>query len=200
MDLEIIEPHLSREEATKNRIMDACCVSAEKYGIANVRIKHIVENSQISRQTVYNHFRNIDEIVNLSSLREGARLVEACSKEINNYTDIEDRFVKAFLFVYQELPLSPILRELVDSNRDFFSYVNSETYSIQQFGLLCFQSIFDERPELLKDVKEISEYCSRGVLSLLLLPSEDLMSIDDVEKYVRLRFLPGLCLNSYGLV
>ena len=56
--------------------------------------------------------------------------------------------------------------------------------------------IWQEHPGLAPDFEEISELCSRAILSFLLFEGRQKKSIVDLEDYVRRRLVPGLGLES----
>lgn len=187
----------STADVMKERLLDACVAVALDKGIALLKVKDVVEYSGVSRQSVYNHYSNKKQLLNDAFIREGLRLAEACSRELDKYPGLEDKFIQGFLYVYQNLPLNPLLKEVVQSNREFFSYVDQENYSPKAFSYLCLQSVFEAYPQLSEDLSELTEYWARGVFSLLMLPSEDTSTLELVEYYVRKRLIPGLALHTY---
>ncbi len=187
----------SPSDVMKERLLDACVAVAKDKGIALLKVKDVVEYSGVSRQSVYNHYSNKKQLLNDAFIREGLRLAESCSRELDNYSGLEDKFIQGFLYVYQNLPLNPLLKEVVQSNREFFSYVDQENYSPKAFSYLCLQSVFEAYPQLSEDLSELTEYWARGVFSLLMLPSEDTSTLELVEYYVRKRLIPGLALHTY---
>ncbi len=187
----------STAEVMKDRLQDACVAVAASEGIAGISIKKVADASGASRQTFYNHYKNKTELLADAFSREGTRIAMACAQETSKYPAIEDKFLHGLMFIFQNLPLNPLLRELVDNNKEFFSYVDPDSYSLKDFGELCLNEVFEEYPSLSADIKGLTEYWSRSVLSLLMLPSEDEMSVTDVEEYARLRLIPGLHLDAY---
>jgi AcrR family transcriptional regulator len=197
--IQTIKPNadsVSRSEVMSDRIIDACIDVVAEKGIAAFKIIDVVSRSGISRQSVYNNFKNKNELLDATIAREVLRITEKSAIEMDKEKDLEDKFVVGLLCVYQHFPASPILREVIDNNSDFLSNVNAEGFSIEDFGHLCLHGVFEQHPMLASEIKEITEYWSRSILSLLLLPVKVGESLADVEIYVRKRLIPGLRLEE----
>lgn len=195
MSFDFKGPYPSREEITRDRLMDACILAIGQHGLSKLKIKHIVEISGVSRQTLYNYYKNREALIQEAFLREGIKLSEMVIQEIRRYTDLEDKFVKGWLFVYENLPQNPILNLLVDPESALYSIVGLSHYPFEYFGRLCFSEIFEEHPELLDDAADIGELWSRNLMSFLLM-KDDERSLDDIEAFVRKRLVPGLYLDE----
>lgn len=184
-------------EGMADRVMDACIQVVAEKGIAAFKIIDVVSMSGISRQSVYNHFNNKKELLEATIAREVLRITENSAFEMDKEKNLEDKFVVGLLCVYQQFPANPILREVIDNNSDFLSNVNAEGFSIEAFGHLCLHGVFEQYPMLASEIKELTEYWSRSILSLLLLPVSAGETLADVEVYVRKRLIPGLRLESF---
>lgn len=188
-------PYPTRESITRDKIMDACVRSIAQYGLKGLKLKHIIEAAGISRQTVYNHYRNLDAIVRDAFTREGTRIAEACAEEIRGYTGLEDKFVKGFLFIYENLPKNPVLNQIVLNHKAFLESIGINDFPLEQFGRICYAEVLTEHPQLSGSFSEIAELWSRSVLSFLLFDSDQKKSLEDLEGFVRRRLVPGLGIN-----
>jgi AcrR family transcriptional regulator len=183
-------------EAMADKIMDACLHVIAEQGIAAFKIIDVVNHSGISRQSVYNHFRNKNELLDATIAREVLRISELSAVEMNKHSSLEDKFVAGFLCVYQNFPANPLLKEVIDNYADFISNVNARDFSVEAFGRLCLHPVFEQYPMLASDIKEITEYWSRSILSMLMLPLAQNSNLKEIEAYVRKRLLPGLRLDT----
>lgn len=187
-----------RAEAMADKIMDACLHVIAEQGIAAFKIIDVVHVSGISRQSVYNHFRNKQELLDATIAREVLEISRLSALEMDKVDSLEDKFVAGFLCVYQHFPANPLLREVIDHYSDFVSNVNARDFSVEEFGRLCLYPVFEQYPMLASHIKEITEYWSRSILSMLMLPLPQSQSLADVEAYVRMRLVPGLRLETLG--
>lgn len=185
-----------RTEAMADKIMDACLHVIAQQGIAAFKIIDVVNHSGISRQSVYNHFRNKRELLDATIAREVLEISRLSVEEMNKVNSLEDKFVAGFLCVYQHFPANPLLREVIDHYSDFVSNVNAQDFSVEEFGRLCLHPVFEQYPMLASDIKDITEYWSRSILSMLMMPWAQSESLADVEAYVRKRLVPGLRLSE----
>lgn len=186
-------PYPSREEITRNRIMDGCIRGLQQHGLQGLKIKHIIEAAGVSRQSLYNHFRNRDEIIREAFNREGIRISARCAEEITRYPDIEDKFVYGMLWMYQQLPANPLLNLIVLHHEECMAIVGLGRHiPMESFGRLCFGAVLEEQPQLADQFAEISELWSRAVLSFLLFEGEEKKSLAQLEGFIRRRLVPGL--------
>jgi len=186
-----------RNESMRDKIMDACLQVVAEQGIGAFKIIDVVSRSGISRQSVYNHFKNKQELLDATIVREVLVISELSALEMNKVDSLEDKFVSGLLCVYQNFPSNPLLREVINHHSDFISNVNTADFSIEDFGHLCLHTVFEQYPMLASEIKELTEYWSRSVLSLLMLPVKDGESLHDIEVYVRKRLVPGLRLENF---
>lgn len=188
-------PYPSREEVTRNRIMDACVRAIADFGLEGLKLKHIIELSGLSRQTIYNYYGNRNEIIQAAFAREGLAVCQACAEIIRQYESMEDKFVKGFVFMYEALPANPVLRQIIDHHYEFLSVVGLDNYPLQAFGSQCFGEVFEASPILAASLEEISDYWARSLLSTLLF-SGSFGGEGGLEGYVRRRLLPGLAIPA----
>lgn len=188
---------LSRADTMRDKIMDACLLVVAQQGIGAFKIIDVVSQSGISRQSVYNHFKNKNELLEATIAREVLKISELSAIEMNKVTSLEDKFVSGLLCVYQNFPKNPILREVINHHSDFISNINAADFSIEDFGRLCLHPVFEQYPMLASEIKELTEYWSRSILSLLMLPVSNNETLADIERYVRKRLVPGLRLETF---
>lgn len=185
-----------REQAMRDRIMDGCMQAIAEYGIESLKARHIIECSGVSRQTVYNHYPSHKAILQDTFAREGIRISLACADAIAQYPDVEDKFVKGMVFMYQQLPQNPVLNLIVQYHHGFLDAIGLAMMPLSEFGHLCFGEVFTENPQLADDIEEISELWARSVLSLLLFEEQERRKPAELEAYIRRRLVPGLLLNG----
>lgn len=190
-------PYPSREEITRDRIMDGCIRALADHGLHGLKMKFIIETAGVSRQTLYNHYRNREEVIRDAFVREGIRISRGCAEAITRYEGIEDKFVYGMLWMYQQLPANPLLNQIVLHHEEFLAIVGlDQAIPLEQFGRLCFGEVLEEHPLLAAEFAEISELWSRAVLSFLLFEGEEKRSLAELEGFIRRRLVPGLGLGD----
>jgi len=193
------ESYPSTEEINQSRLLDACVEAVRTHGLDHLQMNHIIEQSGFSRRTVYKYFKNKSEIVSAAYLQEGARLYESAKKVIEGCQSIEDVFVYSFLYVHQNLPKNPLLKELVHNHQGLLDNLNVEQTILETLKGFNLEEMFSDYPDLNKEIYSLSEYWIHAILSFLLLRSGERMTVDEVEQYVRRRFVPGLHLEDFQL-
>lgn len=189
-------PYPSREEVTRDRIMDACVRAIAGHGLEGLKLKHIIDQSGLSRQTIYNHYGNRNEIIQAAFTREGITVCQACADVIRPYDSAQEQFVKGFMFMFEALPANPVLRQIIDHHYEFLNVVGLDNYPLQQFGSQCFGEVFAASPRLAASAEEISDFWARSLLSTLLFSGSFEYGEGGLEGYVRRRLLPGLGLSA----
>jgi AcrR family transcriptional regulator len=199
--LTVSETCSTREVIIRERLLNACVASVAEHGLHDLKMNHIIENSGISRRTVYKYFSNKQEIIKAAYHREGARLFEATKQEVAKYSTVEDIFVYSFLYVYEYFPGNPLLRALIDQNRELMESLNVADQTIMETIMqdIDLGYLFQDYPDVLRDIFELSEYWVQAISSFLLLGIGKNKTIDEIEVYIRKRFVPGLCLDDYKL-
>jgi len=187
------------EEVNRNRLLDACVEAVGQHGLRDLQMSHVIEGAGLSRRTAYKYFKNKSTMVDAAFLREGARLFEGARQEVSACTSIEDIFVYSFLYIYQHLPRHPLMRELIHHNRELTENLNVGKNMMDALEGLDLKALFDDYPQISRDIYALSEYWVQVILSFILLRSGENKSLKEVEAYVRKRFVPGLCLGDYNL-
>ena len=189
----------SPEASNQQCLLDACVKAVGEKGLEALQMNHVIELSGLSRRTAYKYFKNKSEVVNAAFLREGATLFEGAKREVSKCTSVEDIFVYSFLYVYQHLPKNPLLKELFHNHEGLLENLEVKKTILETLKGFDLEVLFKEHPALRKDIYALSEYWIHAILSFLLLRSGDNKTLKEVEKYVRKRFIPGLCLSDYGV-
>ena len=186
----------SAEEIARNRLMDAGIVCIKKYGFDKATIKEIAKESGIARQTVYNYYKNKNELLADAFAREGFKLATESANYISAYKQADEMFVQAFLYIHEHLPKNTVLALLLEPGNSFLMKVGMVYFPFEHFCITAFSPIFDRYPYLKKDIEDISELWIRNVISILTMPSAKKKSRKQLEQYVRLRLIPGLNLRD----
>jgi AcrR family transcriptional regulator len=184
------------EQITRNKLLDAGIRCIDRYGIKKTNIRLIAEESGIARQTVYNYFKNKNELLSQAFQREGEKLGQAAAVHIERFEGAENKFIEAFLFIYENFPKNPILAKVIEPGGDFFSTIGVPDYQYATYGKLVFGQMFEEHPYLKPDADSIAELWIRGIMSFLTMPGPTIKTRDELREFVRCRFLPGLGLKN----
>lgn len=182
----------NHEDLLRNRIMDAAIVCIGKKGIDKTRIGDIAKELGIARQTIYNYFSSKNELLDLTFSREAVALAENTAAHIDNYADLTDKFVQAFLYAYVEFPRNPVLGHIVESGSSFMREVGISRHAMQAFGEIVLQKVFSEQPFLNAQAAEVAELLSRTIMSFILMPDKNPRSEAELEGFIRRRVIPGL--------
>lgn len=183
------------EEITRNRVLDAGIRCLDRYGYKKTTISLIAEESGITRQTVYNYFRNKDELLSQAFLREGVRLGVATANYIERFDSVQDKFVGAFLFIYEHFPQNPILMRVLEPASDFYYTAGMSSFSFAEFGELVLADVFQQNDYLRANADSICELWIRSVLSFLTMPGQKTKTRAELETFVRMRLVPGIGLR-----
>jgi len=149
----------------------------------------------LARQTVYNYYKNKNEILSAAFEREGVKLAALVAEEIAQYPDVREKFVQGFIYIIEHFPRNPILSQITEPGNIFYGAVGMSHYPFATFGMLAFAEIFEGHPELAKDGEEMSELWIRNVMSFLSMPGPQKKSREELEGFIRRRLVPGLGLT-----
>lgn len=186
----------SQEDITRQKLLDAAVFCADRYGIQKTNMRLIAEASGIARQTVYNYFKNKNEVLSAAFYREGVSLGEAAARYVERFASPEEKLVEGFLFIYEHFPKNPILARVIDPGDNFLATVGLSYYPFAQLGGLVFAEVFELQGFESDEAEDVSELWIRNVLSFLTLPSPKRKTRTQLELFVRQRLLPGVGLRS----
>lgn len=183
------------EEMTRNKLLDAGIRCLQRYGISKTSIRQIAEESGLARQTVYHYFSNKEGLLLAAFEREGFRLGLAAAGHIARFPDVEDKFVEAFIYIYEGFPKNPILAKVIEPGSDFFHTFGMANYSYAAYGELVFAEVFAEHPYLKPQSDSIAELWIRGIMSFLMMPGPHAKNREELTEFIKLRLVPGLGLR-----
>ena len=200
-DKPIAKVNTDREVIIVDDLLDACVASVQAYGLQGMKMSHIIERSGVSRRTAYKYFANKEAIVAAAYHREGVAMFHSTWQAASVYDSVEDIFVCSFLYACQHIPQNPMLSTLIHENRDLLESFQLSDQSAVEMLLhgLDLGILFGDHPRILNDIFALAEYWVQVIASFLLLGIGRNMKPDEIEAYVRKRFVPGLHLEEYGL-
>ncbi len=187
----------TQEDITRQKLLDAGVTCIGRYGIKKTNIRLIAEESGIARQTVYNYFRNKNDLLAAAFQREGLKLGEATARYIERFESAEEKLVEGFLYIHEHFPRNPILAKVIEPGEDFFGTVGMTHYPYAMFGEFVFAEVFEEHTYLKPDAESISELWIRNVMSFLSVPGHREKTREELEEFVRTRLLPGVGLGHH---
>lgn len=188
--------NVAYEAALKNSIMDAAIVCMGTKGIDKTRIGDIANELGIARQTIYNYFKNKNELFHALFSREAVSLAQGISDHIDRFDSLADKFTQAFVFAVQELPKHTVLSHVISTGNQFIHDMGISRETMQAFGELGLKNVFDAEPRLQTESAEICELLCRNIVSTVTLPDQNPRDEVDLADYFKRRLLPGIGLNS----
>lgn len=190
-------PYPSRQEVTRDRLVDACVLSVAEHGLRNLKMNHIIEHSGLSRPSVYKYYKSKEAVLVDAFTREVIRLSQGLADEMTKHRKLEDKFVYGLMFAYDVIPKNPMVRLIIEDNTEIRKFINADTQDPDVITELGFSAVINEYPKLKKDIYAIYRYWQRSLLPLFLVPGVELETPKTLEKYLRQRIVPGLMLEKY---
>ncbi len=179
--------------ATRQKLMEAAIICATQQGVAKTTLNDIARTANCARQTVYNHFKNKDEVIYAALQQAGDRFANALLAHIQRFDNVEQRILEGMIFCIVTLPSDPALWLVGDPS--FSPWINAEAFqSTTGLSIMrdCTEACLFGNPTLLPYRDEIAETITRIVLSMVMTQHSLPRDEPALRDYLRRRFLPGL--------
>lgn len=177
---------------TKQRIIDAAKRCMSRWGTQKSSMNDIAREAGVSRNTLYCHFTNRDDVISAAMLQAGNDFASRLISHIGNFEGSRERVVEGTLFALTNMLNEPYLG-LVNSP-DLAGVVNHALESDEGLKLVyaVTTKMLEHEPQLQNDIVEIAEVMSRLLLSLVLIKGPVVRDIDATRAFLVRRLLPAV--------
>ena len=182
--------------ATQQQIVDAAIRCITRWGIERITMNDIAYEARLARSTVYSYYKSREEVIKSALILSAYSFGEKLFEQINHYETAEERLIEAVIYTLQAVPNEPFLA--IISETALTDLVREETLTNPvgvDMGTVLFGSIFQDDSYSLEELKEISEFSIRFLLSLLLVESPQERNEKDLRGFVARRLLPAVGLQ-----
>jgi len=186
----------SRLEQTRTRIVEASVACVKRSGLQKVSLNDIAKEAGVTRPTVYKYFKNKDEAVQFALLQSAYAFSQALLEHVNQFTSAQSRVLEAMMFALNKLPSEPYLALIADVGLTQVINENAlMTKEGREIRVQLFATILKDLTLSKDELDEISEFCTRMLLSLLSVKSQKQRSEKNMRAFLQRRLLPGLGLG-----
>lgn len=179
---------------TKKKLIDATISCVKRWGMEKTSLNDIAREAGCARQTVYNYYKNKDDLILVALIEAAARFSENLVSHVKAFPTPEERVLEAMMYCLTTIPKEPYLQFITDPT--FSPLLNPEVFNSDMcVGLItnCARECLGDEPQISADsVAEIGETMTRIVLSLITIEGAGKRSEHELREYIRRRFLPGL--------
>lgn len=112
-------PERSRPAAT-DRILDAALLRFAASGVGGTTMAQLARDAGISREWLYRHFRNRDEIAIAVARREVERLIDGLGANVDASADIVTSVAAAFSFAVEFVRDHELLQQVINNEPERF--------------------------------------------------------------------------------
>ncbi len=179
---------------TKKKLIDATIACVKRWGIEKTSLNDIAREAGCARQTVYNYYKNKDDLILIALIEATARYSINLVNHIRQFATPSERILEAMMYCITQIPKEPYLQFITDTT--FSPLLNPEVFNsdmcvglISNCAKVCLE---DASEELRASADEIGEAMTRVVLSLITIEGPHKRSEDEIRAYIAKRFIPGL--------
>jgi AcrR family transcriptional regulator len=190
-------PEIPPLQTMQQQIVDAAIRCIERWGMERVTMNDIAYEARLARSTVYSYYKNREEVVKAALLLSAYSFGEKLYAHISQLRTAEERLVEAVVYSLQSIPDEPFLA--IISDKALTDMVREKTLTSPEgvdMGTMLFKTIFQDDSYSLEELKEISEFSIRFLLSLLLLESPQNRSEKELRGFIARRLLPAIGLTT----
>ena len=182
--------------AIQQQIVDAAIRCITRWGIERITMNDIAYEARLARSTVYSYYKSREEVIKSALILSAYSFGEKLFEQINHYETAEKRLIEAVIYTLKSVPNEPFLA--IISETALTDLVREETLTNPEgvdMGTVLFGTIFQDDSYSLDELKEISEFSIRFLLSLLLVESPQERNEKDLRGFVARRLLPAVGLQ-----
>ncbi|MCW0182258.1 MAG: TetR/AcrR family transcriptional regulator [Zavarzinia sp.] len=184
---------------TRQRVLEAAIACVKQWGIEKTSLLDIARQAGVTRPTVYRYFTSREDVLSAALLQSAAAMAQRLIAHIEGEADPAERFVRAILFLLDDVPKEPQLSVMTLSS--LATYVSEDALiNAEGFGLslLLMKQILAGVAMAEDEWREVTEATIRMLLSLLNMAGPAERSAEQMRGFVVRRMLPmtGLTLKS----
>jgi AcrR family transcriptional regulator len=173
--------------AAEQRIIDAALAAFTRQGIRATTMSQIAKDAGISREWLYKHFHNRDEVVLAVTRREVIRFIDGLAAGAFRFDTVAGALTEAFVYSVEFLRDHPVLRRVLTSEADAISPrllrgAPPVVGIAVQAGAGYLSALGDLRPD---EATVVAETLVRIVATIIVAPrgSLDLHDPDQLRRY-----------------
>ena len=182
--------------AIQQQIIDAAIRCIKRWGIERITMNDVAYEARLARSTVYSYYKSRDDVIKSALILSAYSFGEKIFEQINRYETAEERLIESVIYTLSAIPDEPFLA--IISENALTDMVREETLTNPEgvdMGTVLFDTIFQDERYSLDELKEISEFSIRFLLSLLLVESPQERSEEDLRGFIARRLLPAVGLE-----
>ena len=182
--------------AIQQQIVEAAIRCITRWGIERITMNDIAYEARLARSTVYSYYKSREEVINSALILSAYSFGEKLFEHIIHYETAEERLIETVIYTLQAIPNEPFLA--IISERALTDLVREETLTNPEgvdMGTVMLGIIFQDDSNSLEELKEISEFSIRFLLSLLLMESPQERNEEELRGFVARRLLPAIGLQ-----
>jgi len=182
--------------AIQQQIIDAAIRCIKRWGVERITMNDVAYEARLARSTVYSYYKSRDEVLKSALILSAYSFGEKIFEQINRYETAEERLIESVVYTLMAIPDEPFLA--VISENALTDMVREETLTNPEgvdMGTVLFDTIFQDERYSLDELKEISEFSIRFLLSLLLVESPQERSEEELRGFIARRLLPAVGLE-----
>lgn len=184
---------------TRQRVLEAAIACVKQWGIDKTSLLDIARQAGVTRPTVYRYFTSREDVLSAALLQSAAAMAQRLVAHLDGVTDPAERFVRAILFLLDDVPKEPQLSIMTLSSLATYvsedALINAEGFDL---SLLLMKQIL-VGVDMAEDAwREMTEATIRMLLSLLNMAGPVKRDADEMRGFIIRRMLPmtGLALKS----
>jgi AcrR family transcriptional regulator len=187
-----------KESTMRERILDAADACYAQYGIGKTTVEDVARAADLSRATVYRHFRTHDDLLLAVVAREAARTADEARRRLRRYRDVGSWIVEGLLFCLDEIPARPALARLFSPDAlGAASRLVLSSEQLLRIGTDLLRPVFEPAREQGRlreglELDALMEWVFRILVSYLAAPSHVAPSRPAMRRLLRRMILPAV--------
>ncbi|MBE7191695.1 MAG: TetR/AcrR family transcriptional regulator [Gordonia polyisoprenivorans] len=179
----------------RDRIIVAASRCLADVGLERTSISEIARRAGVSRQTIYNHFAERDEIVAAAIGLAAAEASERIIARVRQQASAADFVVELCVAALDEFTHNPAIRPMISLLEQPGARSSTLTPEVIAYARGFLEPVLDHEPHLADGIDEMTETFLRFELSLLTLDSATTRSPDAIRGYLHRVLVPALGLT-----
>lgn len=184
-------PSRTPSNETRQRVLEAAIACVRQWGIEKTSLLDIARQAGVTRPTVYRYFTSREDVLSAALLQSAAAMARRLIAHIEGEADPAERFVRAILFLLDDVPKEPQLSIMTLSS--LATYVSEDALiNAEGFGLslLLMKQILAGVAMTEEEWREVTEATIRMLLSLLNMAGPVKRDEEQMRGFIIRRMLP----------
>lgn len=191
-------PTLSkRSDTTRNQILDSAVECYKRYGINETSIQQISATAQVSRTTLYRHFKNQEQIMSQAIIRDIYGLLEQLATVQERYHSIEDKVIEGVMYCLTEMPRRTLLASLIKEQTSLINRLSLLEEDFNELGAIFCRPVYELAKEQGRVRDDISlelfvEWVTRILMSLQSTPHKNQHDNIKMRQFLKSFLIPSI--------